>query len=528
MKKLFCTFVVTLSILLLISNTGCRTINPQVQDEYIRNNLSEGMLAVVNENRQAVQQLMTDGKIPGLSLALVDRDGILWAAGLGYGDKNKKIPMTTETLSAACSFTKAITATAVMFAIQDGLVDLDVPIIEYIPDFSVNSRFEENPHEKITLRHLLTHSSGLPRETTVGNSFEQLSEASFEEHIKSISNIWLEYKVGERLGYSNIGINLVAHILQVRTGRPYAEFLRETIFKPLGMSDSLSDFTAIRQHSNRATPYMPHIEISLGVLESYRGAGSVFTNAKDLARFIQFHLNRGKVDDDSILNERLIDLMYTASPLDGNPWPEYRYDHALGVGVYTTFKDGNHKVGHDGAGPGFTAKGWWYPEYGFGGLVLARSPNLYAKKEAAWLDNVMKSIITEKLVERNEDFDTVPWKTEWSNGPKYDSWCDPNTFTSYQPAWKEYTGTYRYRTNGYKFSAFLRIVITLFGFPPLEVKVREKDGYLEVIGYDLGWNKWQERLDEHQPGLFFTEYGDCLDLRGKIPTWQNYRLKKIK
>ncbi len=526
MKKLSCTTVTILNILLLVSNVGCRTVDPKLQDEYIRDNLSDGMLAVVSENRQAVQQLMTDVKMPGLSLALVDRDGILWAAGFGYADKNKKIPMTTETPSAACSFTKVITGTAAMFAIQDGLVELDVPIIEYIPDFYVNSRFEENPHEKITLRHLLTHSSGLPRETTVGNSFEQLSGASFDEHIRSISNIWLEHKVGERLGYSNIGMDLVAHILQVRTRKSYSEFLRETVFEPLGMPDSLSDFSAIRQHPNRTTPYMPHIDVSIGLIEAVRGAGSVLTNARDLSRFIQFHLNRGKVDDDSILADKFIDLMYTASPLDPNPWPEHRTDQGLGVSIFTTLKDGNHKVGHDGAGPGLTSQGWWYPEYGFGGLVLARSPDLYQEREKAWLDDVMKRIITEKLVERNKDFDTVPWKTEWSNGPNYESRRDPNTFTPYQTAWKRYTGTYRYRLAGYRFNALVRVAIALVGLPPLEVKVHERDGYLEVIDCDLGGTTRQERLDQHQPGLFFTEYGDCLDLRGKIPTWKNYRLRK--
>ncbi len=521
MTKSLHASVTVLSLLLLMSAMGCRTVNPKLQDEYIRDSLSDGMLAVVNENRQAVQQFMTDAEIPGLSLALVDRDGILWAAGFGYADKNKKLPMTTETLSAACSFTKVITATAVMLAVQDGLVGLDVPIIEYIPDFSVNSRYEENPQEKITLRHLLTHSSGLPRETTVGNSWEML-EAPFEEHIQSISTVWLKHKVGEKWSYSNIGVDLVAHILQVRTGKAYAEFLRETICEPLNMSDSSADLTVIRQHPNRAAPYMPHVEISLGVLESYRGAGSVFTSAENLARFIQFHLNRGRVDDDSILDERLIDSMYTGSPLYYAPGR----DQGLGVLIYT-LPDGKHIVGHDGAGPGFTSRVWWYPEYGFGGLVLARSPDLSAENEGAWLENVMKRITAEKLAERNEDFGTVPWKTEWNSNTKHDSLGhDPNTFTPYQPAWKKYTGTYRYRMKGYKFSAYVRIPIALLGFPPLEVKVREHDGYLEVMYCDLIGRKEQERLDEYQPGLFFTQYGDCLDLRGEIPTWKNLRLKR--
>ncbi|UCD52709.1 MAG: beta-lactamase family protein [Phycisphaerales bacterium] len=500
-------------------------MDPELQDEYLRDGLSDGMLTVVRVSHQAVQQLMTDVGIPGLSLALVDRDGILWSAGFGYADKRKKVPFTTETLSAACSFTKVFTGTAVMFAIQDGLLELDVPIIEYVPDFSVNSRFEENPHEKITLRHLLTHSSGLPRETTVVNFFD-LSGASFEEHIKSISDTWLTHKVGERVSYSNIGMDLVAHILEVRTGKSYSEFLGETVFEPLDMFDSSADPAVFRQRRNRAVPYMPHVEVSLEQVEAYRGAGSVFTNAKDLARFIQFHLNHGSVGGQSVLDERLIDLMYTPSPLDPNPWPNHRRDQGLGVWVLTTLKDGNHKVGHDGSGPGLTSQGWWYPEYGFGGLVLARSSDLYQKDEKAWLDNTMKRMIAEKLVERNDDFDTVSWKTEWGSGPTYDSWRDPNAFTPFQPDWKKYTGTYRYRLAGYKLSALVRIATALFGFPPLEVKVRETDGYLEVVHCDLAWTKRHERLDQHLPGLFFTEYGDCLDLRGEIPTWNNFRLKK--
>jgi len=523
MTKLTNAFVNISILLLILLNVGCSTINPKLQDEYIRKDLNHGMLAVMNENRQTVQQFMTKGKIPGLSLAIVDRKGILWAAGFGYSDKNNKIPMTTETLSSVCSFTKVFTGTAVMFAIQDGQVELDVPIIQYIPEFSVNSRFEKNPQEIITLRHLLTHSSGLTRETGIGNFYE--AEASFAEHIKSISNTWLEHKVGERLGYSNIGMDLVAHILEIRTERPFAEYLKDKIFKPLYMADTSADMNVIINHPKRALSTMPHVKLSLKLIDTHRGSGSVFTNAKDLSRFIQFHLNHGKVDDDRVLDEKLIDLMYTASALDPNPYPEHRLDYALGVWVFTTLKDGNHKVGHDGAGAGFTSLGWWYPEFGFGGLILARSNDLYQENEKAWLDNIMRSIINKKLVEKNADFNTVPWKTKWGNDPKGDSWCDPNTFTPYQQAWKKYKGTYRYRFYGHKLPFYLNMLIPLVGIPQAEMKVREKDGYLVIIESGA---KYPKRLDEYQPGLFFTQYGSCLDLRNKIPTWESVRLKKVK
>ena len=165
LKKLFCSFVVTLNILFLICNTGCRSVNPKLQGEYIRDSISIGLKTVINDSRQAVQKFMLDEKVQGASVALVDCDGILWTAGFGYNGKKQKTPVTPETIFAIMSITKVFTKTVVMFAIQDGLVELDVPITEYLPDFSVNSRFEEAPQKKITLR---AFASYLPRHGVTG------------------------------------------------------------------------------------------------------------------------------------------------------------------------------------------------------------------------------------------------------------------------------------------------------------------------------------------------------------------------
>jgi len=517
MKKLFCTSVVTLNILLLICITGCRTVSPQVQDEYIRNNLNQEKHVLFDEYRQAVQKVMAEEEIPGVSIALVDRDGIQWAAGFGYTDKNQKTPVTTETIFAAMSITKVITATAVMFAVQDGAVELDVPIVEYLPGFSVNSRFEENPQNKITLRHLLTHTSGLAFDTTVGNGGE-MQNVSFEDHIKSISNTWLRYKVGEKILYSNIGMDLAAYILQVRTGKPYSQYLSERIFKPMNMSNSSTDLTFIRRHPNRAIGHQPHVkEAPLGIVDFYLGAGSVFTNAIDLARFIQFHLNRGRVDQEPILDERFIDMMYTPSPL---LYPsEGSKGNAVGI-LRSKSKDGNHQLGHDGGGLGFCAYMYWYPEYGFGAVIMVNSSLNKDNGAEAWINSFMKMMISKKLVERNGLFDTIPWEEVWTiNSVEH----DPNTFTPYQPTWKKYRGTYRIRSSSYKPYGYSKILLNFFGIPDYEVQVREKEGYLESV-----YQGRHERLDEYQPGLFFTKDGECLDFRSEIPTWQNYRLDKIK
>ena len=139
--------IVVFAILLVFFGSGCNSVSPKLQDEYMRPGLKQGMYSVFDKYRRLYPEMMAERKVPGLSIALVDREGILWAAGFGYTDYSRKTPVTTDTLFHICSMSKTITATALMLAVQDGLVELDVPIIEYLPQFTVNSRFEETPEQ---------------------------------------------------------------------------------------------------------------------------------------------------------------------------------------------------------------------------------------------------------------------------------------------------------------------------------------------------------------------------------------------
>ena len=100
----------------------------------------------------------------------------------------------------------------VLAAVRDGLLDLDEPISSYLPEFTVGSVHEDRPQDRMTLRHLLSHTAGFVHEAPVGNNYE-VGDASFEEHVASISETWLRFPVGERFGYSNLGIDLAASIV---------------------------------------------------------------------------------------------------------------------------------------------------------------------------------------------------------------------------------------------------------------------------------------------------------------------------
>ena len=236
-RKRTTQLIAVFTLLLVLFNSGCNTINPKLQGEFIRPGLRQGMYDVFDKYRQLYPEMMAEREVPGLSIALVDREGILWAAGFGYTDYSRKTPVTTDTLFNICSMSKTITATALMLAVQDGLVELDVPITEYWPQFTVNSRFEENPETKITLRHLMDHTSGLGVDFPAGNARDAggPSYGSCEESVLSVSDTWLRHKVGERWSYS-VGPCLAAYILQVRSGQPFAKYLENRVFAPLNPS----------------------------------------------------------------------------------------------------------------------------------------------------------------------------------------------------------------------------------------------------------------------------------------------------
>jgi len=347
-KKHTAQLIVVFAIGLVLFGSGCNIVSPKLQDEYIRPGLGEGMCRVFDKYRQYIPEIMAEDKVPGLSLALVDRDGILWAGGFGYTDYDRKTPVTTDTMFLICSMSKTITAAAVMVAVQDGMLELDVPIIEYFPQFTVNSRFEENPEKKITLRHLLSHTSGIAHEAPVGNAREP-SYGSLKEKVLSVSDTWLRHKVGERYSYSGFGYDLVAYIIQVQSGQPFAKYVEDKVFTPLNMTNCSVDPEFIRNHPNRAVSHMPHVkQAPLAMDVPVVGAGGVYAGVKGMAKFVQFFLNAGKVDGQTVLDENLITSMVTPSILC-NPASSHKH-YGLGVEICHDFE--YYTLGHHGGGGG--------------------------------------------------------------------------------------------------------------------------------------------------------------------------------
>ncbi|MFD7155209.1 serine hydrolase domain-containing protein [Kribbella sp. NPDC059898] len=189
--------------------------------------------------------------LPGLALGVCTADSVLWSGGFGVTRAGGGRPIGTDTMFSVQSCSKMYTATAVLHAVREGLVELEVPIVRYLPEFRVRSAFEEHPERRITMRHLLSHTAGFTHEAPVGSNY-LVGRESFEAHCRSISETWLRFPVGHRFEYSNLGIDLAGYIVQRRSGLPFHEYVRRSLFEPLGLRRTSFDSRVIERETDRA------------------------------------------------------------------------------------------------------------------------------------------------------------------------------------------------------------------------------------------------------------------------------------
>ena len=472
---------------------------------------------IIEKYRQLIPRLMAEQDIPGLAVTVVDDTGIVWTEGFGFTDDDHKIAVTPDTIFSVQSTSKLFTATAIMLAVQDGLLVLDAPITTYLPEFTVHSIFEEHPERKITLRMLLSHTAGFTHEAPLGNNYD-LGPVAFDEHIRSISDTWLRFPVGTGYAYSNLGISLAGYILQEASGQPFDRYVEKKLLVPLGMYNSSFDMEQIRLNPNRAIGHnkpLPKVPLEIPLVPE----GGLYTSARDMAKFLRFQLNGGRVNGDNLLTPALLDEMFTIpAPAQGA-----QEGYALGV-ARTQWHRGREAIlfSHGGGGFGFLSDLWWLPELKIGIAIFTNSAthNLQGALALDILNDFVydpDSIYYSRLV-------ALPGRVPVTDG---DGGYRPPAGLAQaikvhelQPSdrdllrWKEYEGIYSVKAWGVLDPS------RISG----RVHVQGSHLYLTIQNDEM-----TEKLilAEVLPGLFFAMNGEALDFRGPIPTWMNIKLTKV-
>src|SRR5688572_15451450 len=226
-----------------------------------------------------IRTVMAERHVPGVAVAVIKNGKVVKLQGYGVASVEFNVPVTTDTVFEIGSVSKQMTAAAILLLVEDGKVKLDAPISAYLPN-------TPEAWKDVTVRHLLTHSSGVKSYSSL-DGFELYRHLKTAEFIKALSPHPLEFVPGERNIYSNSGFTLLGHMIQTVSGKPYIQFMRERIFTPLGMTK-----TGHRDPAsvipNRATRYewsMDHLESRDGSLTYLMGAVSIVSTISDMVKW---------------------------------------------------------------------------------------------------------------------------------------------------------------------------------------------------------------------------------------------------
>lgn len=469
-----------------------------------RNNNS-GTNTRIDQFESSLENFRKSEKVGGLAFAIFDNNKVIWQQCLGnstYG-----YPINDKTLFSIQSISKNITALAVMIAVQDSMLDLDLPISHYLSAFKVNSCFEDKPEQKITLRMLLSHTAGFTHEAPIGNNFDY-APCSFDEHINSISNTWLKFPVGSNYSYSNLGLDLAAKVVEQVSGMEFKDYLETHIFKPLGMTLTTIDNLEVESNTNKtegtiSSASTRHYSIPL------MGSGAVYTNLSDFIKYVQLQMNFGKVNGKYLIDRDGLYQMYTIRLFN------------YGLGTYIDKSGDTYYINHNGSGYGYSATFLWYPEYNLGAILLSNSQSTTFNFCENVMNTYIKSMNKEKAIDITNELNKY-------NGNYFLHADEINTIkrqfcsndTLYRKEWGKYIGTYDMTINGLEFAWYARLAFS-FGFYPQKVTI-EKEGQTLHIKSNIG----ESLLREYKKGMFFTNGGEVIDFTSESPMYRNIKLKK--
>ena len=253
---------------------GKRVVQERKEGQAISNGRHERV-------RAAIEKYMAAKNVTGASVAIAQNGQLDFAQGFGYADLENDAPYQSETVNRLASVSKTITAVAVMQLVEAGKIDLEADIRTYVPEFP-------DKGEKITARHILTHTSGV-RHYKPDESENYTRLASVAESLKRFTADPLLHKPGEKFTYSTYAFSLLARAVETTSGLTFKEYLGQKIFEPAGMKASgLEDLRAIVKHRTRG--YRRRSDGSVGNSDfsdvSYKWAGGgMVSTSPDLCRF---------------------------------------------------------------------------------------------------------------------------------------------------------------------------------------------------------------------------------------------------
>jgi CubicO group peptidase (beta-lactamase class C family) len=303
-----------------------------------------------------LERLIQQQQLPGFAIAVVENNRIAYAAAFGVKNLSRKDdPITTRTLFHMCSITKPFVATSIMQLVERGKIDLDKPVVTYVPYF----RMADERYKIITVRQMVTHTSGMPDVTTYEWDKPQYDEGALERYVRSLTDLHLIFPPGKRYRYSNMAFEVLGDVIAKVSGESFEDYVQHHILTPLRMKDSTLLFPGAdssllawgheldghgRPFPSKVYPYN----------RMHSPSSDLHSNVLDMSRWAIANINRGELDGVRILKASTYDVMWKPAgdfelssdvPATGKSHPGISWR----VGEYR----GNKLVWHNGSDTGF-------------------------------------------------------------------------------------------------------------------------------------------------------------------------------
>ncbi len=299
---------------------------------------------------------------PALVMALTDRVQQMHLFQHGYASLDAQSPIQPEHLFAIGSVGKSFTAIAALQASEAGLLDLHAPVKDYLPWFEVRT-----PYEPITIHHLLTHSSGLPR----GTDFSPDPRGE----VFALRNLEVGFAPGKHFWYSDTGYKVLGLALQAATGETYADLIREKILQPLNMNNTFAITTSAlrprmavgyRDLYDDRPGHACHPLVQAAWVETDSADGCIVSCGEDMARYARMLLNGGRGPHSRLITDASYQKL--VRPMIEDDGEAYSY------GLYLFDDEGYRVAGHGGDVPGYEAYMWLDLDNGLGAVLLSSQP----------------------------------------------------------------------------------------------------------------------------------------------------------
>lgn len=307
-----------------------------------------------------IESKMDEFDIPGVSIALIRSSSVLWQNAYGLADREGDIRMTPDTVCRVQSISKSVTALGIMKLVEEGILDLDASVNQYVSTISLPAQMKS-----VTLRQLLTHTSGLELGNVMDIYSPMESRPTLQENLEKEISIKGEAGV---FSYSNVGFNLLELIIQEVTGRDFAEYMENEVLVPLGMENSTFEWNLNLNipmgYGLRGKPVPPYVYPE-------KASGGLYATAGDIASFAIAGMHGPEAGAGIIKAESVLAMHepnVKVRGLYGLAFDSY------GLGYFLEESDsGVVSVSHGGQGTGIMTHMQYYPESGDGIVILTNS-----------------------------------------------------------------------------------------------------------------------------------------------------------